>query len=152
MPPKKTTVNWTYNGKEIKSLTDMPTGVIGFIYRIQNITTGKYYIGRRTIAGIKKKRLTLKEKLLPENNRKTFKYEYCESSGWKSYCGSNVLLKDEINNKLHEYRKEILYYCFSKSEITYLESREILCSGSLLDPLSYNDWIKCLVYKKNIIK
>lgn len=152
MPVKKQTQNWFFEGKEVKTLSDMPTGTLGFIYRIDNLTTGKYYIGRKTVAGNKKKKLTLKEKLLPENSRKTFKYEYCESSGWKTYCGSNTTLKEEINSKGHIYKKEILYYCFSKAEITYLESREILCSGCLLDPLAYNDWIKCLIYKKHIIK
>lgn len=151
MVVKKGTVNWFYGDKEIKSLTDMPEGTLGFIYRIDNLTTGKYYIGRRTVAGNKKKKLTLKEKQLPENARKTFKYEFSESSGWKTYCGSNTTLKDEIS-KGHQYKKTILHYCFSKAEITYLESREILCSGSLQDPLAYNDWIKCLIYKKHILK
>lgn len=150
MAAKKETVNWVYDHKEIKSLNDMPEGTLGFIYRIDNLTTGKYYIGRRTVAGNRKKKLTLKEKQLPENARKTFKYEFLESSGWKTYCGSNSTLKDEINNKGHKYTKTILHYCFSKAEITYLESREILCSGSLQDPLAYNDWIKCLIYKKHL--
>lgn len=156
MPPKKetakkTTVNWTYEGKPVLSLNDMPEGVLGFIYRIDCHTTGKYYIGRRTVASNKKKKLTLKEKALPENSRKTFKYEVCESGGWKTYCGSNVILKDEIKNGA-SYSKQILKYCFSKAEISMEETREIICGGALEDPLSYNAWVKVLIYKQHLLK
>ncbi len=151
MPPKKTSINWTYNGKDVTSLSDMPEGTLGFIYRVDNLTTGKYYIGRKTVAGSKKKKLTAKEKLLPENKRKTFKYEVSESSGWKSYVGSNILLRDEINKEGHKYKKRILHYCFSKAEITYLETIEILCGGALLDINSYNGWIKATIYKQHLL-
>lgn len=153
MPPKKETkekVHWSYNGKNVLTIQDMPDKVLGFIYRIENLDTGKYYIGRKTVAGNKKKKLTIAEKKLPENNRKTFKYGYSESSGWKSYCGSNTTLKEEVKNGAN-IRKIILHYCFSKAEITYKESCEILCSGALEDPLAYNDWIKCLIYKSHLI-
>ena len=148
--PKKT-VNWTYNKKPVLSLKDMPEGVLGFIYRIENKTTGKYYIGRKTVAGNKKKKLTAKEKLLPENNRKGFKIEYCESSGWKSYCGSNLILKQEVKDG-HEIEKFILTYCFTKAQITMEETREIICGGALEDINSYNSWVKCIIYKQHILK
>jgi len=149
---KKETVNWTHNNKEVLSLSDMPENTLGIIYRIDNITTGKYYIGRKTVSSNKKKKLTTKEKLLPENKRKTFKYEVSESSGWKTYVGSNTLLKSEINDLGHKYKKTILHYCFSKAEITFLETSEILCGGVLTDENSYNGWIKCTIYKQHLLK
>ena len=148
---KKDVVLWTYQGKEVNSLLDMPTDTLGIIYRIDNLTTGRYYIGRKTVASKKKKKLTLKEKALPENKRKTYKYEVSESSGWKTYAGSNTLLKDEIKGG-HKYKKTILYYCFSKAEITFLESKEIICGGALQDPLSYNGWVKCTIYKQHLLE
>jgi len=144
--------SWIYDGKEVLSLKDMPQGVIGFIYRIDNLSEpGKYYIGRKTVASQKKKKLTAKEKLLPENNRKSFKTEYCESSGWKNYYGSNLILKDDVK-KGARTRRTILKYCFSKAEITFSETAEIICGGALLDPMSYNSWVKCVIYKQHLLK
>lgn len=151
MAIKKDKVCWTYLGKEVSSLSQMPVGTLGIIYKIHNLTTGKYYIGRKGVSSNRKRKLTAKEKLLPENKRKTVIIEQKESSGWKTYCGSNLELKEEIKNG-HEIKKEILYFCFSKAEITYMETKEILCSGALIDVNSYNGWIKATVYKKNLIK
>lgn len=142
---------WHFEGNTITCLADMPEGIIGFIYKINNLTTGKYYIGRKTVASIKKKKLTLKEKLLPENKRKTFKYDFCESTGWKNYCGSNLILKAEAAEG-HKIIKTILKYCFSKAELTLEESKAILCGGALQDPLSYNMWVSCKIYKRNLIE
>jgi hypothetical protein len=151
MAVKKDKVNWTYLKKDVENLQDMPPDTLGFIYRIDNLTTGKYYIGRKTVASKKKKKLTAKEKLLPENKRKTFKYEVSESSGWKTYVGSNTILKEEIKEG-HKYKKTILHYCFSKAEITFLETKEIICGGALEDPKSYNGWVKCTIYKQHLLE
>lgn len=151
MAIKKDKVNWEYKGEVISSYSQMPEGTIGFIYKIYNLDSGKYYIGRKGVAGNKKRKLTAKEKLLPENNRKTYVIEHKESTSWKSYCGSNETLKEEVKNGAR-VRKEILHYCFSKAEMTYTETREILCSGALIDENSYNGWIKATIYKKFLLK
>lgn len=150
MVKKKYAVNWEYSGDEVLSLEDMPPNTMGFIYRINNLTTGKYYIGRRTVASKKKKKLTLKEKALPENKRKTFKYEVSESAGWKTYCGSNIVLKEEVA-KGHLIEKEILTYCFTKAQISLEETKAIICGGALEDKNSYNGWCKVLIYKKHLL-
>jgi hypothetical protein len=147
---KVTKPQWEYQGKVVESLKDMPPNTLGIVYRIENLDTGKYYIGRRTVCGNKKRKLTVVEKKLPENSRKTWAYELKESSGWKTYCGSNVTLKAEVANGAN-IKKYILHYCFSKAEITYRESAEIICSGALEDILAYNDWVKCTIYKKHLI-
>lgn len=143
-------INWTHKGEEILNFSQMPENTIGFIYKIYNLDTGKYYIGRKGVSGNKRRKLTAKEKLLPENKRKTFIIENKESTGWKSYCGSNTTLKEEVS-KGARIEKEILHYCFTKSEMTYMETREILCSGALVDENSYNGWIKATIYKKYLL-
>ena len=145
---KKT--EWEYQGKNISSLSDMPPNTLGIIYRIENKDTGKYYVGRKTVCSKRKRKLTLAEKKIKGNERKTFIYEMKESSGWKSYCGSNTTLKEEVK-KGANITKTILHFCFSKAEITLKETAEIICGGCLEDPLSYNDWVKCIIYKKHLI-
>lgn len=142
-------VNWTFEGNPITDYSQMPKGTIGIIYRIDNLTTKKYYIGRKTVASLKSRKLTKKEKLLPENKGKTIKKVFKSYSTWKSYVGSNDLLKDEIK-KGHKYKKRILRYCFSKTEITYFETKEIVCSGCMEDDNCYNDWFSARVYKRNL--
>jgi hypothetical protein len=154
MPPKtkKTTekIEWTYNGAVINKIEQFPEGAIGIIYRIDNLTNGKYYFGRKTCISKKKKKLTIAEKKLEENKRKTFKYEVSESSGWKTYKGSNKPLLEDIKNG-HLYKKEIIQFCFSKAELTFYETRAIACSDCMLTEKCYNDWFSSKVYKSHLI-
>ena len=69
---KNITINWIYNGIIIDDISKTPLNCIGFIYKITNLTNSKYYFGRKTIKSNKKKKLTMKEKALLENKRKTF--------------------------------------------------------------------------------
>ena len=68
----KEATHWTYNGSEITDIKQFPKGAIGIIYRIDNLTNGKYYFGRKTCISNRKKKLTIAEKKLEENKRKTF--------------------------------------------------------------------------------
>lgn len=142
--------NWFYQGKEIKTLADTPLEALGFIYKIYNLDNQMYYVGRRTIRSNRRRKLTVAEKKIKGNEKKTFITEMKESSGWKTYAGSNVTLKAEVT-KGARIRKEILHYCYSKAEITYKETAEILCSGALLDIKSYNSWVKATIYKKHLM-
>ena len=102
------------------------------------------------MASYSKKKLTIAEKKLPGNSRKTFKREVKESL-WKNYTGSSKTLTEDIKNG-DIYEKEILMFCLTKAEMTYHESAMIICSGALLDDNSYNFWVSCKVYKKHLLK
>lgn len=142
-------INWTYKGKDFLNINDAPEDAFGFVYKIINKKNGKYYFGRKNLGSVTKKKLTLKEKKLPENSRKTYKYIRKESN-WKNYCGSSsALLEDLKNGDL--YSKEILEFCSSKALMTLRETSHIVCSGSLLDINSYNMWVSAKIYKKHLI-
>jgi len=131
----KKTVNWFYGGKEIKSTSDLAPFSIAFIYKI-TLDDGRYYIGRKTV---------FKPNYTSGKLKGQCKGEYT----WKSYCGSSKELLEIIKSGVG-YRKEILEYCYSKAETTYLETKMILCSGALTDPNCLNYWIKATVYSKHL--
>ena len=39
-------MNWIYNGKEIKDLSDFPPNSFGFVYLVTHKPTNKKYIGK----------------------------------------------------------------------------------------------------------
>ena len=78
------------------------------------------------------------------------KYEVNESSGWKTYRGSNKPLLADLN-KGDKYEKIILQFCFSKAEMTFYETRAIACSDCMLTEDCYNDWFSAKVYKSHLI-
>lgn len=142
-------MNWTYKGREVKSAEDLPPDSIGFIYIIRNLTNSKEYYGRKAVRRLAKKKLTKKEKELPENKRKTYKYVYVEYKDWKKYTGSSEALNSDIS-KGDKYEKEIIKACSTKAEMTYNEAKVIICSNCLERSDCYNDWVSARVYKKNL--
>jgi len=133
---KKEIINWTWNGKEITSIEQMPENILGFVYKITNLDNNRYYYGRKSVFSI--------------ISRGKSKGQRKEMS-WKNYQGSSKELLSDIKNGAR-IKKEILDFAYSKAELTLKESATIICSGSLEDKMSYNHWVMCRVYKKNLIK
>lgn len=136
MAIKKKTVNWFFEGKEIKSIADCEPNALGFIYEITNLTNNKRYLGRKTIR---------KPNYTSGVNKGISKGVYV----FTTYCGSSKSLLEDIKNG-HEYKKEIIRWCFSKAELTYYESQAIYCSDSLIREDFYNFWCKSTVYSKHL--
>lgn len=132
-------IHWTYNGVEIDHIDKTPKGSIGFIYKISLLdNSGRYYIGRKTMTKPVAKSGVNKGKSVGEYS-------------WKTYCGSSKELLRLLKETNVPYKKEILYFCFTKSEMSYMETKEILCSGALTDPLAFNFWVKSLIYSKHLV-
>lgn len=135
MPPKKNKVNWTYNGSEITKIEQTPTNSFAFIYKI-TLEDGRYYVGKKYM---------WKPNYTSGAKKGQSKGQY----SWQSYCSSSVELKALIKSGL-SYKKEILFFTFSRAETTYKETQEILCSGALTDPNCLNYWVKATVYSKHL--
>lgn len=141
MTKKKTTTkttldlpNWEFEGKEMIDSSEAPQGAIGFIYKITDLTNNRYYIGRKMLT----------------STRGRGKKAVVKESDWKKYHGSNKELKTLVKSGI-KIKREILVFGFSKTEMTYLETKEIICSGALEDENSYNGWVKATIYKKTLI-
>ena len=138
-------MNWLYNGEEIKDISQFPLGTFGFVYEV--ITPeGKKYVGKKVLYHNQKKKLTRAE--LAEQTgrgRKSLFKIVSKESDWKSYIGSNVLLKKQIvEGKVTKdsLKRQILELAFDKKHLTYLETKYLFQLEVLENPeIYYNDSI-----------
>ncbi|NBR60176.1 MAG: hypothetical protein EBT86_00730 [Actinobacteria bacterium] len=73
------------------------------------------------------------------------------ASDWQDYYGSNDELKaDVIKLGTENFTREILYYCTSKSECSYVEAREQFSRRVLESDDYYNGHIQVRVHGKHI--
>ena len=128
-------MTWTYEDKPIK---DLPEGVVGFVYQITNNETGRKYIGKK-LAQFKKSRPPLKGR----RNKRRYKIE----SDWKEYFGSSDALNEDIEKLGKEkFTRQILFYCKSKAELSYIEAREQFARKVLESDDYYNGHIRVRVH------
>ncbi len=106
-------MQWTYQGKIVEEISEE---YIGFVYLITNLTNGKKYIGKK-LAKFKVTKKPLKGK---KNKRRSTK-----ESDWRTYWGSSDHLNADVEQLGPEnFTREILYYCTSRGELSYLEAKE----------------------------
>jgi len=134
-------MHWTY---QKKSITELPEGCIGFVYQITNTTNGRKYIGKK-LARFAKSRPPLKGRV----NKRRYKV----ISDWQDYYGSS----DELNldiEKLGEdkFEREILFYCKSKAELSYVEAREQFARKVLETTDYYNGHIRVRIHGSGILR
>jgi len=144
--------NWLFENKEIKEISDLPPKTVAFVYIITNKETGRYYIGQKILKHTTKKKLTqteIKESYTGKGRKPQFKYVVKESD-WKSYYGSNQILKEEVS-KLgkDKFDRKIIIACPSKKLSTYYEVYYQFIHKCLEDPLSYNSNILGTFYKSD---
>lgn len=138
--------------REYDSVEKFPEKCIGFVYKITNIKTGKFYIGRKSLYSNVKKKLTKKELAEYEGpGRKPTKKLVTSESNWQTYWGSNKTILEEIKqNGTQHFRKEILKFCFNKKQLTYWELHYQCVEGVLLSEKSYNDNILAKFFRKDL--
>jgi len=134
-------MTWTYQGKEV---VELPQDVVGFVYIITNTTNDRQYIGKK-LAKFSRTKPPLKGK---KNKRRT-KVE----SDWRDYYGSSDELNEDIGTLGKDnFKREILFYCYSKSELSYIEAREQFNYKVLESDKYYNGHIRVRVHGKGILK
>jgi hypothetical protein len=127
-------MQWTYQGNIVE---EIPEDKIGFVYLITNITTGQKYIGKK-LAQFKRTRPPLKGK--------TRKRKSTVESDWREYWGSSERLQTDVATLgPDKFTREILYYCTSKAEMSYIEAREQFDRRVLESDEYYNRIINCRI-------
>ena len=134
-------MTWTYKNKTIE---DIPEGIIGFVYLITNITNNRKYIGKK-LTQFKRSKKPLKGR--------TNKRRYTVESDWKDYYGSSDELTADVELLgKDKFKREIMFWCSSKSELSYIEAREQFTHKVLESKQWYNGHIRVRVHQKGILK
>jgi hypothetical protein len=138
-------MTWYYQQQPV---TELPEDCVGFVYLITNTITGRMYIGKKLAKFAKTSYKTIK---LKNGNKKRKKIKSKIDSDWQEYYGSSTELTEEINTQgSDKFHREILYYCKSKAECSYIEAREQFSRRVLESDDYYNGQISVRVHGSHI--
>jgi hypothetical protein len=139
-------MSWLYESKTVETL---PEDCVGFVYMITNNLTGRKYIGKKLAKFAK---TTYRMVKLKNGKKKRQKIRGKVESDWQTYYGSN----DQLNRDLldlgpENFTREILFYCKSKAECSYIEAREQFSRRVLESADWYNGHIQVRVHGSHVI-
>ena len=139
-------MTWNYQGTLVDNL---PEDCIGFVYLITNNLSKRKYIGKKLAKFSKTTTRTVK---LKNGTKKKKKIRSKIDSDWRDYYGSSPeLTRDIVALGKENFTREILFYCRSKSECSYIEAREQFRHQVLESADYYNGQISVRVHGSHII-
>ena len=139
-------MSWLYENTLVESL---PEDCVGFVYLITNKLSGRKYIGKKLA---KFSKTAYKVVKLKNGTKKRKKIRSKIDSDWQDYYGSSPeLTKDVVALGVENFTREILFYCKSKSECSYIEAREQFARRVLETNDYYNGHIQVRVHGSHII-
>ena len=140
-------MSWTYENQLVEAL---PDDCVGFVYLITNILSGRKYIGKKLA---KFSKTTYKTVKLKNGNKKKKRIRSKIDSDWQTYYGSSPELSKDVEELgTVNFTREILFYCKSKSECSYIEAREQFSRRVLESNDYYNGHIQVRVHGSHIRK
>lgn len=140
-------MTWTYQGTVVDQL---PEDCIGYVYIITNVLSGRKYVGKKLA---KFSKTTYKTVKLKNGTKKKKRIRSKIDSDWQEYWGSSPNLQADIEKLGKEnFTRQILHYCKSKAETSYIEAREQFERRVLESDEYYNGIINCRIHGSHILK
>ena len=138
-------MTWLFEGKTV---AELPEDCVGYVYLITNNISGRKYIGKKLAKFAK---TTYKVVKLKNGNKKRKKIRSKVDSDWLTYYGSNHELNKDVEQLGAEnFTREILFFCKSKAECSYIEAREQFNYKVLESDDWYNGHIQVRVHGSHI--
>ena len=139
-------MTWLYQNIPVETL---PDSCVGFVYLITNNLTGRKYIGKKLAKFSKTTYKVIKQK---NGIKKKKRIRSKIDSDWQQYYGSSAELSADIERLgTDNFTREILFYCNSKSECSYIEAREQFSRRVLESQDYYNGHIQVRVHGRQIL-
>ena len=139
-------MTWLHENIPVESL---PENCIGFVYLITNTISGRKYVGKKLS---KFSKTSYKVVKLKNGKKKRKRIKSKVDSDWQTYYGSNVELNKDVETLgVDKFTREILYYCKSKAECSYVEAREQFNRKVLETTDYYNGQISVRIHGSHII-
>jgi hypothetical protein len=140
-------MTWYYQDQEV---IELPEDCVGYVYCITNLTNNRKYIGKKLAKFAK---TTYKTVQLKNGTKKKKKIRSKIPSDWEEYYGSSIELNKDIENLGKEnFKREILHYCKSKAECSYIEAKLQFEHKVLESDQFYNGQISVRVHGSHILK
>ena len=136
---------WTYQNNIVEEL---PEDCVGFVYLITNKANSRMYIGKKLAKFSKTTYKTITQK---NGVKKKKKIKSKIDSDWMDYYGSSIELNKDVEKLGKEnFTREILFFCKSKAECSYIEAREQFTRRVLESDDFYNGQISVRVHGSHI--
>ena len=124
-------IDWGHWNCELDAI---PEDALGFVYRITEKSTDKFYIG------IKQLYKQIKRPPLKGKKRKRI----CQlESDWRTYCSSSGVISESIQENEDGFHFEILSFHPSKSALKIEEARLVI--ENIYNPQCYNEVVNLRV-------
>ena len=154
--------SWTFQGRLITEISDMPKGTYGFIYETFHKPSGLKYIGKKVLYFERNKRLGKKalealreaRKAKGIGGRVPLKQKVVTESDWKDYYGSHkeiLKLVKESKDLRADFERRILDFVPNKKLLTYFECKHLFIN-EVLETYSHqyiNDNVLGKFYRKD---
>ena len=136
---------WTFNNTIVEEL---PEDCVGFVYLITNKANSRMYVGKKLA---KFSKTSYKTVTLKNGTKKKKKIKSKIDSDWMDYYGSSIELNKDVESLGKEnFSREILFFCKSKAECSYIEAREQFTRRVLESDDFYNGQISVRVHGSHI--
>lgn len=109
--------------------TEIPKDALGFLYKITEKSTGKFYIGIKQVS----KKIRRK----PLKGKKRVRLDQVDSD-WRKYCSSSGEISESIKNDESKYVFEILSFHNTKTLLKYAEAEYLVKNDCFFDNNCYN--------------
>jgi hypothetical protein len=138
-------MSWLFEGVEVTELPEC----VGFVYLITNTKSNKRYIGKKLSHFSK---TSIKTVTLKSGIKKKKKVKKQVESDWRTYWSSSIELQNDVKELGEEnFIREILFYCQSKGNLSYIELREQILNKVLEDStLWYNGIIQAKIHRSHV--
>ena len=115
-----------------------PNKHFGFVYRLMDLNTGFFYIGKKNI-WLKKSHVKGCKSAVAAPQSPKWKSCCWKESDWRTYNGSSKYWTQHLrDNHDHDYERRVIVCCQTKGVLHFAELVAIILSGSMTNPNGFN--------------